>query len=73
MQDGRHQISESILKKLEAVSRRCAHTWYPRSNLPQLFVERPVWTRMSLFSQFSAAEARDILKYPYTFSSDDNY
>ncbi|PPQ95507.1 hypothetical protein CVT26_008535 [Gymnopilus dilepis] len=26
-----------------------------------LFQERPVWTRMSLFNQFSAAEARDIL------------
>ncbi|KAF8901692.1 RNA polymerase III transcription factor IIIC subunit-domain-containing protein [Gymnopilus junonius] len=26
-----------------------------------LFQERPVWTRMSLFNQFSAGEARDIL------------
>uniref|UniRef100_A0A8H8CKA2 Transcription factor IIIC subunit 5 HTH domain-containing protein n=1 Tax=Psilocybe cubensis TaxID=181762 RepID=A0A8H8CKA2_PSICU len=29
--------------------------------LEALFEERPVWTRMSLFNQFSAAEARDIL------------
>ncbi|PPQ95004.1 hypothetical protein CVT25_000241 [Psilocybe cyanescens] len=44
VEEGRDQINENILKKLEA-----------------LFVERPVWTRMSLFNQFSAAESRDIL------------
>ncbi|KAF8164959.1 RNA polymerase III transcription factor IIIC subunit-domain-containing protein [Crassisporium funariophilum] len=44
VQEGRSQINDSTLKKLEA-----------------LFVDRPIWTRMSLFNQFSAAEARDIL------------
>ncbi|KIM42935.1 hypothetical protein M413DRAFT_70152 [Hebeloma cylindrosporum] len=31
------------------------------AKLEALFKERPIWTRMSLFNQFSAAEARDIL------------
>ncbi|KAF9470465.1 hypothetical protein BDN70DRAFT_821342 [Pholiota conissans] len=44
VEEGRNQVSEAILKKLE-----------------ELFTQRPIWTRMSLFSQFSAAEARDIL------------
>ena len=29
----------------------------------QLFEERPVWTRVALFNQLTAIEARDILKY----------
>ncbi|KAF8974777.1 RNA polymerase III transcription factor IIIC subunit-domain-containing protein [Flammula alnicola] len=29
--------------------------------LGALFIQRPIWTRMSLFNQFSTAEARDIL------------
>ncbi|KAF8803887.1 hypothetical protein BYT27DRAFT_7340686 [Phlegmacium glaucopus] len=44
VQEGKGQINEGMLKKLE-----------------QLFARRPVWTRMSLFNQFSPAEARDVL------------
>ncbi|KDR83332.1 hypothetical protein GALMADRAFT_1337721 [Galerina marginata CBS 339.88] len=44
VEEGRSQVDEIILKKLEA-----------------LFSQRPIWTRMSLFNQFSAAESRDIL------------
>ncbi|TFK43137.1 RNA polymerase III transcription factor IIIC subunit-domain-containing protein [Crucibulum laeve] len=44
VEEGRSQINETILKKLEA-----------------LFVNRPVWTRMSLFNQFPPFETREIL------------
>lgn len=62
VQEGRSQINETILKRLEEVRFCLLAVCRILIIHIQLFMERPVWTRMSLFNQFTPLETREILK-----------
>jgi general transcription factor 3C polypeptide 5 (transcription factor C subunit 1) len=61
VEEGRNLIDQNILQNLQTVREHLA-LQYSRLIPAQLFAERPIWTRMSLFNQMAPAESREILK-----------
>ena len=66
MEVGRDQVSQTILKKLQQVRSGTFLCFCTSMTCSKAFIDRPIWTRMSLFNQFTPAEARDIIKCAYS-------
>jgi hypothetical protein len=63
IQDARTLVSDILYNKLIAVRKSSSLSIFIiYDSLAQAFAERPIYTRGALFSQFTAVEARDILK-----------